>query len=105
QVSLPTLGAGPHELLVNYGGDSDLEPSSVTVRELVILPAVSVAGTQVLEGDSGTTAVSVAVTLSAAVSVPVRVSFVTIAGSATSGVDFEAASGVIEFAPGEQTHA
>jgi len=37
--------------------------------------------------------------------VPVRVSFVTIAGSATSGVDFEAASGVIEFAPGEQTHS
>ena len=39
------------------------------------------------------------------ISEKVRVSFSTLAGSATQGVDYEGASGVIEFASGELTRS
>jgi fibronectin-binding autotransporter adhesin len=103
--SLNPLAVGDHTLVVNYGGDLDFEASSETVIQSVILPAISIHGTHVIEGNHGVTIVSLVVSLSAPVSETVRVSFSTVAGSATEGEDYEKASGVIEFAPGELTHA
>jgi hypothetical protein len=105
RVSLSPLAAGDHTFVVNYSGDIDFEASSGTVIQSVTAPAISIRDTRVIEGSRGVTTVSLVVALSAAVSIPVRVSFSTLAGTATEGVDYERASGVIEFAPGELTHA
>ena len=64
-------------------------------------PALSVTGVTVAEGDSGTANAVFPVTLSAASSKTVSVAFATGAGTATTGVDFVAASGPLTFAPGE----
>jgi hypothetical protein len=103
--TLASLSAGDHTLLLNFSGDSDFEASSATVVQTVTLPTISCTGTRVLEGNHGVTTATVVVTLSAPVPVTVHVSFSTIAGSAKEGEDFEKASGVIEFAPGEVTRS
>jgi hypothetical protein len=103
--TLAPLSAGDHTLLLNFSGDSDFEASSATVVQTVTLPTISCTGTRVLEGNHGVTTATVVVTLSAPVPVTVHVSFSTIAGSAKEGEDFEKASGVIEFAPGEVTRS
>jgi hypothetical protein len=103
QLPLPAFSPGVHKLLVQYGGDLDFEPVSTTATQVVILPTISIAGAQIPEGNSGVTNVSVTITLSDAITQPVRVSFATVPGSSSEGPDYEKASGVIEFAPGEQT--
>jgi hypothetical protein len=103
-LSIASLPAGDYTLIVNYDGNADFEPSSVPVGS-VGLPTLSVHETRAMEGNRGITVVSLAVTLSAQPSQPVRVSFSTVPGSATEGEDYEKATGVIEFAPGEHTHA
>jgi hypothetical protein len=100
-----SLDIGDHTLVVDYSGDNDFEASSATIVQSVIAPAVSIRGARVLEGNRGVTPVSLVVSLSAPVSVNVRVSFSTLDASATEGDDYEKASGVIEFQPGEITHA
>jgi cytoskeletal protein CcmA (bactofilin family) len=104
-LTLGPLLAGDHTLVVSYGGDADFEASSATIIQSVIGPTVSLHGTRVIEGNRGTTTVSLVVGLSMRISEKVRVSFSTIAGSATQGVDYEGTSGVIEFAPGELTRS
>jgi Bacterial Ig-like domain (group 3)/Calx-beta domain len=103
--SFNPFAVGDHSLVVNYGGAADFEASSETIIQSVVVPAISIHGARVLEGNRGVTSVSLVATLSAPVSQTVRVSFSTVAGSATAGEDYESASGVIEFAPGELTHA
>jgi len=75
------------------------------VIQSVILPAISFHGTRVDEGNRGVTVATIVVSLSAPVQVPVRVSFSTLGGNATEGEDYEKASGVIEFAPGQVTRS
>ncbi|WP_337177061.1 Calx-beta domain-containing protein, partial [Paludisphaera sp.] len=65
------------------------------------VPSLSIGDASVTEGDAGTVAASFTVTLSAASASPVTVEYWTSSGTATSGVDFEAASGAITFAAGE----
>jgi len=104
-VSLGPLAIGDHTLTVRYSGDAGFEPSSTTIIQTVVAPAISIHGVHVIEGNQGITAVSLVASLSAPVSQAVRVSFTTVAGSATEGEDYERAGGVIDFAPGELTHA
>jgi len=104
-VSLNPLAPGEHTLVVRYGGEADFEASTATIIQRVVAPAVSIRSARVSECNRGTTSVSLVVSLSAPVSQPVRVSFSTVAGSATEGEDYERASGIIEFAPGELTRA
>ena len=66
-------------------------------------PVVSIGDTLVTEGHAGTRTVNVTVSLSAAASSPVSVSFTTANGSATAGSDYESATGVVTFDPGETT--
>jgi hypothetical protein len=103
--TLVPLAAGDHSLLVTFSGDSDYEASNATVVQTVTLPTISCTGTRLPEGNHGVTTATVVVTLSAPVPVTVRVSFSTVAGSAKEGEDYEKASGVVEFAPGEVTRS
>jgi hypothetical protein len=101
----PSLAVGNHTLIVNYSGGPNFDASSETVIQSVTAPVLSIHGTRVLEGNAGVTSVSVTVTLSAPITQPVRVSFVTLAASATEGEDYEKSSGVIEFAAGDVTRS
>jgi hypothetical protein len=103
--SLSPLSVGDHTFVVNYSGDIDFEASSATIVQSVLAPSLSIHGTRVIEGNQGVTTLSLVVSLSAPVSQPVRVSFSTVAGSAIEVEDYERASGVIEFAPGELTRS
>jgi hypothetical protein len=100
---------------VIYEGDEALEVvlSNAAGAELVAntvvvviadddpLPRVAVAPTAVAEGDSGSTPVAVAVSLSHPSVFPVTVDYATSAGTATAGVDYEPASGTLTFLPGQ----
>lgn len=102
---LTPLPPGAHTLSVAYAGSSRFQPSSTTVVQTVQLPAVSVHGLRVREGDDGKTTVMVPVTLSAPVALPVRVAFSLVPGTAAEDVDYDRAGGVVNIAPGEQTVA
>ena len=84
---------------------ADYDSSTVTITQTAVVPGVSISGTRVREGDSGESIVSLTVSLTARMREHVSVSFTTVSGSATEGEDYARASGVIEFAPGELTHA
>ncbi|HEY1065301.1 MAG TPA: Calx-beta domain-containing protein, partial [Pirellulales bacterium] len=63
-------------------------------------PSLTVADVSIVEGNSGVKNAVFTVTLSAASASTVTVNYATSAGTATSGTDFTAASGVLSFAPG-----
>jgi len=65
------------------------------------VPAISVADASIVEGNSGTTALTFTVTLSAAATNTVNVNYATADGSATlADNDYQAANGSLSFAPG-----
>jgi hypothetical protein len=64
-------------------------------------PTISVGDASAAEGNSGTTTLSVPVTLSAASKSTVTVDYATANGSATAGSDYTAASGTLTLRPGE----
>jgi endoglucanase len=66
-------------------------------------PALSVSDVSVTEGQSGMTNAVFTVSLSAASSAPVAVSYTTVDGTASAGSDYTAKSGTLSFAPGETT--
>ena len=65
------------------------------------VPALAVNDVSVTEGNSGTSNLSFAVTLSAASGQAVTVAYATANGTATAGSDYTAASGTLSFAAGE----
>jgi hypothetical protein len=65
------------------------------------LPSLSVNDVAVVEGNSGTTALSFAVTLSAASGQTVSAGYATANGTALAGTDYTAASGTVTIAPGQ----
>lgn len=66
-------------------------------------PSLSIADASVVEGNSGTTTLPFAVTLSASSSRVVSVSYATSDGTATAPSDYAAATGTLTFQPGERT--
>lgn len=98
---LDKLSGGDHTLVLSYTGSDNFEPSSTSLKVTILLPAFAVSGSQITEGNGGETVV-IPVTLSVPVAVPTRVSFATVAGSATEGTDYQPASGVLEFGPRDQ---
>jgi uncharacterized repeat protein (TIGR01451 family) len=76
-----------------------------TIADDDLPPEVSIADATAIEGDSGSASASVLVTLSAPSGLPIQISYATSDGTALAGIDYTAASGTIDFAPGatEQT--
>ncbi len=66
-------------------------------------PSVSIAGGAVSEGDTGSSPISLTVTLSAVSGQTVTVGYATADGPALSGQDYNAATGTVTFAPGVTT--
>lgn len=64
-------------------------------------PTVSLADANVTEGNSGTASMDFLVTLSAPSGKTVTVDYMTAAGSATAGVDYDIASNSVTFTPGD----
>ncbi|MGB0435755.1 MAG: cellulase family glycosylhydrolase, partial [Mycobacterium sp.] len=64
------------------------------------LPSVSIGDAVGAEGDSGSSSLGFAVSLSEASSSPVTVGYATANGTAVAGADFTAESGTVTFAPG-----
>ena len=62
--------------------------------------AISIANATIAEGNSGTTPMSFAVTLSSASTQTVTAAYSTGGGTATAGSDYTSASGTVTFAPG-----
>src|SRR5205809_4092094 len=104
-VFLDQLPAGDHSLTLTYRpvNTDCFQSSTVTAKVDVLLPSLSIVCPSVTEGDNAETIGFCHVTLSAPVTAPVRVSFVTVGGSATEGVDYQAAGGVLEFGPRDQS--
>ncbi|MCX7415093.1 MAG: glycoside hydrolase family 9 protein, partial [Planctomycetia bacterium] len=67
------------------------------------VPSLSVSSGRVNEGNTGTSALTFTVSLSAASTQPVSVQYSTTDGTATAGSDYTAATGTLTFAAGELT--
>ncbi|MBS7789777.1 cellulase family glycosylhydrolase [Roseococcus sp. SDR] len=65
------------------------------------LPSLAIADASIAEGNAGTKVMNLTVTLSAAASGPVTVSYATANGTATAGSDYTAKTGTLTFAAGE----
>jgi len=65
------------------------------------LPVMSITGTSVTEGNSGTSNAAVTVSLSAAFSQTIKVNYATSNGTAMAGSDYTTTSGTLTFNPGE----
>ena len=91
-------------------GDGGTAASGFTINgadvghdPLPLAPGLSVADASASEGNSGSQDLAFAVTLSAATTVPVTVTYATHDGTATAGTDYAAQTGTLTFAPGETT--
>jgi len=67
------------------------------------LPELSVSDASVTEGNDGTKAVSVMITLSATSDKDISVNYTTVDGTAVAGTDYQSATGMLSFAPGESS--
>jgi hypothetical protein len=76
---------------------------TITAAQTQSIPTLSINDASVIEGNSGTRPMVFTVTLSAASSSTVTVNYATLAGTASSGKDYQATSGMLTFAPGETT--
>ena len=86
-------------------GEADANPANnaISIATLVTQPAIRVADITVVEGDSGTNAVTFSLTLTPASTNTVRVNFSTANGTAIgsgSTADYVPGSGTVIFAPG-----
>lgn len=72
-----------------------------TINDNDAAPSLSINDVTVTEGDSGTTAAAFTVTLSAASGFTVTANYATADNTANAGSDYQAASGVVTFNPGE----
>jgi hypothetical protein len=101
-----------HVALADFNGDgfADLAAVDRNVGVIVHLNTggpgptalvLRITDASVTEGNSGATSMIFTVTLSHAATGPVTVQYATASGTATSGSDYQAASGTITFAPGE----
>jgi hypothetical protein len=73
----------------------------VTINDDDPPPSVSINDVSVLEGNQGTTVFTFNLSLSAPSGLSSSVNYSTANGTATAGIDYQAASGTVNFAPGE----
>jgi Calx-beta domain/FG-GAP-like repeat len=96
------LGEWDEHFLVNLSNptSANLGFDSALARIVDDEPYASIYNAEVVEGNSGTKALTFDVTLTTAYDVPVTVNFATADGSALAGSDYVASSGTLTFAPG-----
>jgi Calx-beta domain-containing protein len=87
------------------GGIDTSAPQTFTITiqaaQAQAIPTLSINDASIIEGNTGTRPMVFTVTLSAASSSTVTVAYATLAGTATSGKDYQATSGTLTFAPGD----
>jgi hypothetical protein len=90
-------------ITAHQDGDVGYQPAADVSRSFTITPppALSIADRSSREGNFGTHAVTLPVTLDKAVSVSVTVHWSTVGSSAKAPSDFAATSGTLTFAPGQ----
>jgi len=98
---LDDLASGEHAFTVRYYGNENCFDSETTLRHTVPEARVRVEPVSVAEGNASSNLVTVNVRLSGKSSHGVDVSWATADGGAVAGVDYDAASGTLSFAPGE----
>ena len=105
-VATSSLSAGAHTITASYASASNgiLASSGSIVQQVVNTPAISIADTSVVEGNSGTTNAQFHVTLSNVSPAAVTVHYATGDETAAAPDDYTAASGSVTFAPGELEH-
>lgn len=77
--------------------------STVTILDNDPPPSVSIGDASVFEGGSGTRNINFPVTLSAASGMTITLNYATAAGTATADTDYNSASGMVTFSPGQTT--
>ena len=90
--------------LSNAGGGATLGPQSaatLTITDNDVAPTLSITDVAASEPDTGAANATFTVSLSAASSKTVTVDYATVAGTATAGDDYTAASGTLTFSPGQ----
>ncbi|MDG5495707.1 Calx-beta domain-containing protein [Niveispirillum sp. BGYR6] len=95
----PTSSGRYYLSVEGQAGEGDYTISSTSLK----LPALSITGSSVREGNSGTKALSFTVSLSEASSQAVTFNFATKGLTATAGVDFQAVSGTYTIAAGSRS--
>ncbi|MBV8519403.1 MAG: autotransporter domain-containing protein [Acidobacteria bacterium] len=85
---------------IQNGAELDPGPYSFTIVN-DDAPVISVTGTSVREGNSGTTALPFDIVLGAPAATPLQIAYTTIPGTATAGEDYVPANATVTFAPGE----
>jgi hypothetical protein len=100
-----TVNEGNETFAVNLTGASgaSLGDSQAigTITDDELPPAISIQGVAVAEGNAGVTVAVLNVSLDSPSSRQVTVNFSTSNGSATAGLDYNSASGVLTFVPGQ----
>jgi hypothetical protein len=80
---------------------SGIKEATGTILDDDLPPSLSIVDAQVTEGNSGTIGMVFTVTLSTDSGKPITVTYETSPGTATSGVDYQPASGELVFTPGQ----
>jgi hypothetical protein len=104
QFTASSLSAGNHPITADYSGAPNFQSSSDSLSggQLVrAQPAISINDVSSAEGQSGTSATTFTVTLSAASNLTVTVNFATANVTATAGSDYVATNGTVTFNPGD----
>lgn len=89
------------KVTIQAGGKSATKVATYHVQG-ASMPSLSIGGVSAAEGNAGTTTLSFPVTLSAAATQAVSVSYATADGTAIAPSDYSAASGALTFRPGEK---
>ncbi len=76
-------------------------PQNISVNGGAPVPGLSVSDASLTEGDAGSALMNFTIRLTNAATTPVTVDYATADGGALAGLDYQAASGSITFAPGE----
>ena len=98
------LGVGAHTVRLRVADAALLSATSSTTVTVTPAPEpvhISVADADAPEGTTTTSSLYFTISLDRAVSGPVTVRYTTVAGTATEGIDYDAASGTVTFAAGE----
>src|SRR5204863_6292114 len=111
------IGTSQQTVTVLVNGDTTVEPDETFALNVNIVggesatgigtivnddvPVITVSSPSVTEGNSGTTALAFAVTLTTPAAVQIQATYATANGTATAGSDYQPASGTLIFNPGE----